>query len=102
MHGGDWGCPTELVKQLGCDARLSARRAWWARKFLGIDPWTGRARVTAEQRPEKLDVHSGPDGKHECAHASYLYPSGQSGTEGRIFASAGSPGNLKPLHEAAA
>jgi hypothetical protein len=49
-----------LVEQLGRDARLSSSTRMVGAEILRqVDPLTGRARVTAEQLADKLDVAVG-------------------------------------------
>jgi Cu/Ag efflux protein CusF len=48
------------VEMLGCDERLSwATRMVAAEIVRSIDPLTGRARITAEQLADKLDIGVG-------------------------------------------
>ena len=63
-----------LVEQLGRDARLSSRTRMVGAEILRqIDPSTGRARVTAEQLADKLDVAVGTVRKATSALMDHNY-----------------------------
>jgi hypothetical protein len=68
------GCPMNLVEELGRDARLnSSTRMVGAEIVRQIDPLTGRARVTAEQLADKLDVAVGTVRKATSALTDHNY-----------------------------